>query len=689
MRLSYTLITFICLILITTTAYSSEYLVDVYLQNKKLGLFFLYEIDNTLYAEQRLFNELGFPVQSDEKLDKLRDIAKVAFDRSKQTLHIEFTDTTFFSKDRRQTESVVLYHDTTPPLFDWKSIDYSFNYTLNSRDYFSYYLRATGNVRDYDWDLYLYPRKSVVSMEKYSNGVNIKLGYIPERNFHGFLFSNEHQTYEQFSTEYVQFDIPLQSILDVFRNNEYLYTTVYQGGYLELPLMYGENNFKIVARTTDAKVLTFHLSRSVYSLLLPPGQVKYTASAGFDDEGKLKYYGRFGLGVSDQASMYSTVTDKERKLSLLLSITGLKTVLDVSANFNETYKQGISLSVISQHLNVLYDLYRKREFVNAFLFIPVHPFYITLSHYDSKQRDIHSHVTTDKVTVFTNYKNLYISSYVGLKSDNTGKYTIYGIRGTCNINSTKLSAEYSAEHIKTGKDKSTLQFLVSQYLDSFGELRISQSYDKYTYESLKLTTTKAQINITKLSLANIYVSIEYNHRMHEWVFQAGIQGSFTKQGFTNQHLAGNSIVCFIPYIDRNFNKTKDADEDTLDVDIEVKNYKTVRASKYYTPCLELTNTEPVVVTFHDFFDASPAHRTVSVLPQRGRVVNVYMPYVEFEELEGNLGRDGVVVLAVNKITGERIARATTRLGGWYLLRIQKNLIKQIDIITSSKSYPRE
>jgi hypothetical protein len=665
------------------SAYSSEYLADTFLAGKRLGNYFVYNHENTYIAEQRLFQDLGFPVKEDTPLEYLKGYMNVKFDPVNQVLLLTPEDPLYFKKFRSiASTEYVDYKDKDKKLIDWKNIDYSIyhNSYSSGQSSDSYYVRTTGKVLDYTYDIFSMPKKNFLSLEKNSS-IQLKLGYVPEHSLYGVMLSNELPSMylNSFGEDVYVPGFPVGSNVDIFRNNEYLESITYTGQPIKLPLMYGFNAYTLIAKTPDGKIVKETLTKDIASFLIPPGQLRYRFSVGQDvNSRKNTFYTRGSYGLTPNVSLSAQLTDKEQSAEIIGRLFNSITYMLGPAH-SEQYGRGYKLNISHNNLFINHVDYEKYRYTALTGYLPVwKTLSLSLNHSKSEVNITRkTGYRQDRLSLFGFVYNLFISTWIGRSETTPGdsRDTIYGVRALYSTRKIQLDTEYNVQTPVKNPSLSQDTFSFgANYRTNYGDLKVSQTYKAYPYESMKIEKTTVTLSLYNLKPINIQGRYEYSHRNNSWTFYVMLSGSFSPtNGFTNKSLSGQSMVCFIPYADDNLNSEKDISEKQVSADIEIQSYKSVTANQFFTPCVELSPDVEYRILFSDSFGYVPAQKAVKIKPDRGKILNVYMPYIEVVDIEGNTGKDGMKIKLIRKDTHEVISTTTTRFGGFYMFQIPKNL----------------
>lgn len=687
------------LLLISTPAFSTEYLVSANIQGKNLGQFIVSEENGEYFAEQAFFEKLKLPVKEPMPLTFLSKYGTYEFNRVTQNLVFVPDKPEWFAEMKKRTaENKTDGEQVKSKNFDLKSIDYQVNstYSKSSAPVYSLFGTATGRlyIADIDANFSTMDGKSTGTAQ-YHDETNkyirdVQIGAIPQYGIqYGISASNEPVTRYQggFGSQSIFVNYPIDTMLELFQNGNYLGTfTVNSPNFkIDLDLAYGTSDFLLVAHKPDGNIEEKHIRKSVDSYMVQPGRFEYLAAYGTDINNDQQYKIRAAYGVKSWMTLF---TEDDVKLK---SIGGYFKINDDLMITTKVFNDGIAgeLSYSWQWLDFK-GIFNNRTSIQDRLGIigiktflnPVFKIYkndLT----DTQKYSLQISQTIDRFRVTPFFEQKSISNVI---SRTAGVKTVLGLP-----NSYRLQGDYAYEDNRT----QTFNFNVIKSL-TIGELKVFADFYSNPTTAFTIKDAGAEVRLYNFKYASL--SAQYSHNFADKSDSAtlSVSGSLTRGGTCKSAQRTYATIKINTFVDRNNNGIKDDGDEPIDTVITVNKqlYETQHGSVLISDLVPYIQYE---INAQGEMDAEPAQSTYITLANRGELTEINIPFIAMKEIEGQVEakKEGVVV----KLTDDlgKIRTMKSIYDGYYLFRVpsdrtytldeEKPAVKPVPAVEAPKPIP--
>lgn len=650
--------------------HAEEYLVETFVNSFRIGEYIIYDIDDTFYAEKRLFEKLGFNATENLKLETLNNIGTYEFIKNRQKLYITTKEDIFKKRKTKKNDYKTI--ETPEKNIILKSTDIQFStYYNNQNNHINYFYNAiaSGKIYKLNTDIYLNKDRQGLSIEYPYNTDKIQtisMGYVPNINANGMYISNYYmkRSDDIFETEKIYVTYPINTRIEIYRNNFFLKELIVdkQPYEIELENTYYTNEYILKVYKPDGTTEKKEIKRNVLSYLVKPKTFEYKFAFG-QEIGKSNYNHDFNVsyGVNKYLTLNAISTENSFLRSNSLSSTvALSDRMVIQPYFmkreNSDKKENIyGNRFFYNHPVFFFSANTQTDYTN--LFFNLNKYQVNASYV--------SDTTAEKVSIkkylmlFNRVFNTFEFGHAHPKNEYEKDYYFYNVKSTyfLNLANATISAEY--KNTNSVLRRESIELLLNKNFKNQANLNLKTSLQRDEFEKVfKLNETQLMLNLYNHRYISLTLNANYNHKSN--AFSGSVMFNFSfdfnNMKITRDNLKEKVIVNITAYEDKNNNQKKDADEEYIDFTILFEGKKIQSENKKITLYLENKDN---YFEFENDFEYRTNYDSIKIPKQRSRneIVNVEIPFYSVDEIfqclnesESNKYNKAVLLLDDKKVS---------------------------------------
>ena len=665
-------------LLISTPAFSAEYLTAVTMHGKNIGQYIVTEENGEYVIEQSLFERLKLPIVEAKPLTFLNKYGTYDFNRVSQSLLFLPDKPEWFKEQKKRANGPNDGELVKSKDFDLKSVDYQANATYgSSAPVYSLFGTATGRlyIADIDASFSTLDGKSTGTAqwhdEKNKYIRDAQIGAVPLYGIkYGVSASNEPITRYQngFGTQPVFVNYPIGTRIELYRNGNYLNTFVCDAPNfrIDLELAYGTSEFLIRAFQPDGNVKEQKIKKSVDSFMVAPGQFEYSAAYGTAENKSQQYKLRASYGLKSWVTIFTDNDVKGRSIGSYFKIND--DLLVTPKLYNDGYAGELYYNW--QWLNFAGSFNNRTDHKDRRGIIGISSF---LNPVLSIVQDDLTKTTSYTARITQSYQRLHVSPYFEHKSVNGEISKAAGFNAMLLMqHGYRVQGDYRYQD----NGSQTFSYNVIKSLN-IGELKAFVDFYSTPTTDFTIKDAGAEVRLYNFKYASLSAVYTHNFAEKNDTATFSISGSLTRGGTVKSAQRTYATVKVSTFIDNNNNGVQDDGDEPISSTITINNqlYETTKGSVLIYDLVPYIRYE---INTQGEVDAEPKEPTYITIPNRGELVEVNIPFIAMKEVEGQVqGKKEVLIVKLTDDLG-KVRTTKTSYEGYYMFRVPANRTYTID-----------
>ena len=677
-----------------TLASAAEFFAQFNCNGKKLGNFLVYDQDKDVMLSADAMRALKVPVVDDIPITTLNQYGEMTWDQAEQML-------TLRSKIVCISTGTSPASSSTAPLipskkWDLKSFDYQvFGGLGNQGGSYQASGTGTGKVFGLDVDLSLYTNSRASGTINWHDEDNsyvkdVKVGSVPISGIdRGIGLTNESNTRYQssFGTEQVVVNYPVGTKIDIYQGTAFIasQTTNTPQFIINLPLTYGTSSFLLRAFLPTGEVKEETITRDVNSYLTQFGKFTYNLSGGWNKSDTMVSSGRVNYGLMNNLSVYADADTEQAGAGIYFS-----PVDSWVLNGHYSTKNWTGSSFYNNQTYGAFSInYNETDTVatTTSILAPKLPFNPVIVYTGTTVRDS----STKTVSARNSFSlfNLYVSPRF--------EYTRNSSKGSPNNDRWAAGAQViwnAPKEITVRADGlynsspnssySTFDVDIEKRWFGMGSTTMKNhiiSQDGKT----QLTSTDLDMQLYNFKYMGVTAGFSHNWQTSDNSATVSLTGSITRVGASSSPQANTATINIRTYLDKsNTGHYVPGVDELIPALIKIDGRDMENNTGNYV-AWSMTPYIPYLISVEPDLDSEPTSFDYKIIPTRGELAQVDIPYKAIKEIEGRVSSKKSNQLVEIALKDGSVKKLYSGFDGYWSTRLRADLVPDVVVVKDSSA----